>query len=40
MKNALLLRDTYDAFSIYDGERIVRNAKFEFLCAYVRKHTK
>lgn len=40
MKNALLLRDTYDAFSMCDGERIVRNAKFEFLCADVRKHTK
>lgn len=23
-----------------DGERIARNAKFEFLCADVRKHTK
>lgn len=42
MKNALLLRDTYiyDAFSMCDGERIVRNAKFEFLCADVWKHTK
>lgn len=40
MKNASLLRDTYDAFSMCDGERIVRNAKFEFLCADVRKHTK
>ncbi|XP_062599089.1 uncharacterized protein LOC134260557 [Saccostrea cucullata] len=40
MKNALLLRDTYDAYSMCDGERVVRNAKFEFLCADVRKHNK
>lgn len=40
MKNALLLRDTYDAFSMCDRERIVRNTKFEILCADVRKHTK
>lgn len=31
LKNALLLRDTYDAFSMCDGERIVRNAKFIFI---------
>lgn len=40
MKNALILRDTYDAYSMCDGGRVVRNAKFEFLCADVRKHNK
>ncbi|XP_062573983.1 uncharacterized protein LOC134235829 [Saccostrea cucullata] len=40
MKNALLLRDTYNAFRMGDGNRISRNTKFEMLCASVRGHTK
>lgn len=40
MKNALLLRDTYNAFRMGDGDRILRNSKFEMLCASVRGHTK
>lgn len=40
MKNALLLRDTYDAYRMGDGDRIYRNSKFEMLCANVRKHSK
>lgn len=40
MKNALMLRDTYNAFRMGDGDRILRNSKFEMLCASVRGHTK
>lgn len=40
MKNALLLRDTYNAFRMGDGDRILRNSKFEMLCASVRGQTK
>lgn len=36
----LLLRDTYNAFRMGDGDRILRNSKFEMLCASVRGHTK
>lgn len=39
-KNALLLRDTYNAFRMGDGDRILRNSKFEMLCASVRGQTK
>ena len=40
MKCALLLRDTSDAFKYGDGTRILRNSKFEMLCADVGKHSK
>ena len=40
MKNALLLRDTYNAYRMGDGDRILRNSKFEMLSAAVRRHTK
>lgn len=40
MKKALLLRDTYNAFRMGDGDRILRNSKFEMLCDSVRGHTK
>lgn len=40
MKCALILRDTNDAYKLGDGDRILRNSKFEMLCADVGKHTK
>ena len=40
MKCALILRDTNDAFKMGDGNRILRNSKFEMLCADVGKHSK
>lgn len=40
MKNALMLRDTYNAFRMGDGDRILRNSKFEMVSASVRGHTK
>ena len=40
MKCALLLRDTKDAYKLADGDRILRNAKFEMLCADVGGHIK
>jgi hypothetical protein len=40
MKCALLLRDTYNAYRMADGNRIFRNAKFEMLCAHVAHHSK
>ena len=39
MKCALILRDTNDAYKLGDGDRILRNSKFEMLCADVGKHT-
>lgn len=39
MKNALLLRDTYNAFRMGDRDRILGNFKFEMFCASVRGHT-
>ena len=40
MKCALILRDTNDAYRMGDGDRILRNSKFEMLCADVGKHSK
>ncbi|KAK6167108.1 hypothetical protein SNE40_021211 [Patella caerulea] len=40
MMAALLLRDTDDAYKFADGNRITRNAKFEFLLADVGHHWK
>ena len=40
MKCGLLLRDIIEAFKFGDGDRIVRNSKFEMLCADVGKHYK
>lgn len=39
-KIALLLRNTYNAIRMWDRDRILRNFKFEMLCASVRGHTK
>lgn len=40
MKCSLILRDTYDAYQMADGNRIFRNAKFEMLLADAFHHTK
>ncbi|KAK3086004.1 hypothetical protein FSP39_012026 [Pinctada imbricata] len=40
MKMALIYRDTCDAYSMGDGGRIVRNAKFEWVYAGALHHTK
>lgn len=40
MKCSLILRDTYDAYQMADGDRIFRNAKFEMLLADAFHHTK
>ncbi|XP_069105154.1 uncharacterized protein [Argopecten irradians] len=40
MKCALLLRDTQDAYSLGDGDRIVDNAKFQMLLSGIGNHTK
>lgn len=40
MKCSLILRDTYDAYQMADGDRIFRNAKFEMLLAEAFHHTK
>lgn len=40
MKCSLILRDTYDAYRMGDGDRIFLNAKFEMLCADIGNHTK
>ncbi len=40
MRAAMLMRSTYKAYKTGDGDRIFRNAKFEFLYAFALKHTK
>lgn len=40
LKCAFLLRDTNDAYSMADGDRITDNAKFQFLLSNVGHHTK
>lgn len=40
MKCSLILRDTYDAYQMADGNRLFRNAKFEMLPADAFHHTK
>ena len=37
---ALLSRDTYDAYRMCDGDRVFRNAKFEFLYCFPERHFK
>ena len=40
VKMALLARDTWDAYRMADGDRVFRNAKFEFLYAFGTGRTK
>ncbi|XP_033734347.1 LOW QUALITY PROTEIN: uncharacterized protein LOC117323316 [Pecten maximus] len=40
MKCALLLRDTQDAYSMGDGDRLAENAKFQMLLSGIGNHTK
>lgn len=40
MKCALILRDTSHVYKFSDGDRILRNAKFELICVEVGKHPK
>lgn len=40
LQMGLLLRDTYDAYSMCDGNRIFRNASFEWLFASAAQHYK
>lgn len=40
MKKVLLLRDIYNVFWMGDGDRILRNFKFEMLCDLVRGYIK
>ena len=40
VKLLLLQYDTADAYHFGDGDRAMRNAKFEFLYLWVMKHTK
>lgn len=40
MKCSLLLRDTNDAYKMGDGERILRNSKFQMLLSRIGNHVK